>query len=90
MLLLSVLASAAAAVICALVAYLVLSGYPRGNSQGSVSIGQQYRIDGFPIIPVWFVVLIYLGVPCILLCGFMWVGYLLSRRHGRGTPDRGC
>jgi len=41
-----------------------------------------YAVGGNGVVfPAWLPVLIYLGVPCIVLCGLMWAGYVLSRRR---------
>jgi len=65
MLMLSLLGSAAAAVILALVLQMFIGGYPRGNSPASIIVGQPYQqngVDSFPaIVPAWFAVLIHAG-----------------------------
>ena len=64
---LSLLASTAVTVTLALFLYLFIGGYSVGGNG--------------VVFPAWLPVLIYLGVPCIVLCALMWAGYVLSRRR---------
>lgn len=79
MLLLSVLASTAVAVILALVLDLFIGGYSGGSNPTSVT----------PILfPVALLLLLAGGLPAMLVCGLRWAGYSLSRRH-RGAGREG-
>jgi hypothetical protein len=72
MLVLSMLASTAVAVILALVLYLFIGGYSGGNSPTSVT----------PLLfPIAFLLLVFAGLPSMVLCGLMWAGYSLSKRR---------
>jgi hypothetical protein len=79
MLVLSVLASAAVAVILAFVLYPFIGGYTGGSNPESVT----------PILfPVALVLFLVAGLPSMLVCGLFWAGYSLSRRRrGPARPD---
>jgi hypothetical protein len=79
MLVLSVLASAAVAVILAVVLYLFIGSYSGGNNPTSIT----------PVLfLVAFLLFVLAGLPSMLLCGLMWTGYSLSRRrHTRTDPE---
>jgi hypothetical protein len=79
MLVLSVLASAAVAVILAVVLYLFIGGYSGGSRPTSVT----------PVLfPVALLLFIVAGLPSMLLCGLLWAGYSLSRRRA-GPREQG-
>jgi ABC-type polysaccharide/polyol phosphate export permease len=72
MLVLSVLASATAAVIVGIVLYLFIGGYSGGNSPTSVT----------PILfPFAILLFVVAGLPSMLICGLLWTGFSLSRRR---------
>lgn len=77
MLVLSVFASTAVAVILAFVLYLFIGGYSGGNSPTSVT----------PILfPIAILLFVVGGLPSMLICGLLWTGYSLSRRR-QARPD---
>ena len=83
MLVLSVVASAVAAVVLGFVAYLFIGGYSGGSSPTSVT----------PVLfPIAILLFVLVGLPSLLLCGLMWAGYSLStrrrRRAGQPGPPR--
>jgi hypothetical protein len=80
MLVLSLLTSAAVAVVLGLVVYLFIGGYSGGNSPTSVTAVL------FPIAILLFVVA---GLPSMLLCGVMWAGYSLSTRRRNRSEAQG-
>ncbi len=79
MLVLSVLTSAAVAIILGLVAYLFIGGYSGGSDPTSIT----------PVLfPIALLLFVFAGLPSMLLCGVMWAGYSLSmRRRGRGAAS---
>ena len=76
MLALSVLASAAVAVILGFVVYLFVGGYSGGSSPASVAPA---------LFPVAILLFIVAGLPAMLVCGLLWAGYARSTRP-RGRP----
>ena len=79
LLVLSVAASAAVAVIVAFVVYLFIGGYSGGSSPTSVT----------PVLfPIGILLLVLVGLPSALICGLLWSGYSLSRRRdGRAGSE---
>jgi hypothetical protein len=75
MLVLSMLTSTAAAVIWALILWLSFRGYAVGG-------------NGI-VFPAWYPVLVYGGVPCTVICGLTWAGYLLLRRRRTSARHEG-
>lgn len=78
MLVLSLLSSAAVAVVLGFVGYLFIGGYSGGTSPTNIA----------PVLfPIALLVLIVAGLPSRLVCGLMWTGYSMSTR--RGAHQRG-
>ncbi len=74
---LSVLASAAVAVILGFVVYLFVGAYSGGGSPTNVA----------PVLfPVAILLFIVAGLPAMLVCGLLWAGYTRSTRR-RDRPD---
>lgn len=79
LLVLAVLATLAVVVIFLLFVYLFIGGYSGGNNPTSVA----------PVLfPIAFLLLVFVGVPSMLVCCLLWVGYAASRRRDarRGEP----
>lgn len=78
---LSALSSLAVAVILTFVLYLFIGGFSGGNGPTSVA----------PVLfPIAFLLLIVAGLPSMVVCGLLWVGYAASRRRRAqpGEPAR--
>lgn len=73
LLVLSAFASAAVVVVVVFVGYLVIGGYSGGNSPTSVTAVL------FPVALLFFIVI---GIPAILVCLLLWIGFAVSARRG--------
>ena len=73
LLVLSLLASLGVVVIVLFVGYLFIGGYSGGNNPTSINA---------LLFPIALLVLVFAGVPSMLVCGLLWGGYAVSRRRG--------
>jgi len=69
---LSLLSSLGVGVIVVYVVYMIIFGYSGGNDPTSINA---------LAIPLAFLVLFFIGVPSMLVCGLLWGGYAVSRRR---------
>jgi len=78
----AVLASAAAAVVIALVDYLFAEGFSGGGNPQSVA----------PLaFPIAFLILAVVGLPVAVFCAATWTGYFAAaRRSRRAASDLGA
>jgi hypothetical protein len=72
----AVLASASVATVLGFAVYMFAEGYSGGSSpHGVASLA----------FPMSFLVVIFAGLPCALVCALAWAGYFAAaRRTGRG------
>jgi NADH:ubiquinone oxidoreductase subunit H len=81
LLVLSAIASLAVVVIMLFVVYLFIGGYSGGNNPTSIA----------PVLfPIAFFLFVFAGVPSMLVCCLLWIGYAISRYRDtrRGEPVR--
>jgi hypothetical protein len=81
LLVLSALSSLEVVVVAMFAGYLFVGGYLGGNNPTS--------LNGL-LFPLAFLVFFGVGVPSMLVCGLLWVGYTASRRRRArpGEPAR--
>ena len=78
LLVLAVLASASLTAVLGFAVYMFAEGHSGGsNPQGVAKLG----------IPLSFVVVIFAGLPCALVCALSWAGYFAAARKATQGGD---